>query len=58
MWLLLFDPINAIDFPLNAKIAQFSSNCGSGGLQGLSLGGSCFSFPLTNQPLLVSMGWA
>lgn len=28
MWLLLFDPINDIDFPLNAKIAQFSSNYG------------------------------
>lgn len=30
MWLFLFDSINDIDFPLNAKIAQFSFNCGLG----------------------------
>lgn len=56
MWLPLLDSIDAIDFPLNAKIAQFSFNCGSG-CEGCLLEASCSIFPLVNHLLLMTIGW-
>lgn len=55
-WLSFRDSINAIDFTLNAKIAQFSFNCGSD-CQGCLSEAGCSVFLLINHLLLMIMGW-